>query len=469
MTPIELELKDIFALSGVFNAAFAAILGLFVFVKNSKKRNNQIFFVMSLFIVIWSLGYAVFLFADTEHVAWIGIRTLVAGSTFIPVLYLHWTMNLLEEDQAHSWLLWAGYAATFLFAILSLSPGYILSVESKLFFPFWPNGTIYYFLYIAVVYVGLFVTALYWQIHHLLKLSSSKKNQIRFIFVGSLIAALGGMTNFLLWFDVPIPPVGNFVVNVYVFLFAWSIIRYGSLEVPVLITKRNIVQLITWSIFCVLLSLALIVWYVDLPVIWKVLFVVLVGFCILNLRQATLTLVEKTILTDFFDTRWGVSPDGTNDQILRIFHEVKTFMKKFSSSISVDMLFYDDRLGYYRSVQSNGLDVSIASSDPLFAFVRSIKGVCFVEDVQLDRLVDQSTAKIILAKLRRFRADVVIPMRHWTHEVVLVAFVRCESMTLEQKMKLKQYLMFREPKWDEIASRIYTNKRALESLKRVAP
>jgi signal transduction histidine kinase len=55
-----------------------------------------------------------------------------------------------------------------------------------------------------------------------------------------LIAFSGASTNFLLWYDIPIPPVGTIVVPFYVGLVALAAIRYQFMDIKITITRTGL-------------------------------------------------------------------------------------------------------------------------------------------------------------------------------------------------------------------------------------
>ncbi len=55
--------------------------------------------------------------------------------------------------------------------------------------------------------------------------------------LGSVIASVGGFTNFPLWFDIPLPPGGNFLVALYPISFGYAIIRFRFLGIRVILTQ----------------------------------------------------------------------------------------------------------------------------------------------------------------------------------------------------------------------------------------
>ena len=64
--------------------------------------------------------------------------------------------------------------------------------------------------------------------------------QIKYILIGTIIGYLGGATNYPLWYDIPIPPVGNWTVSLYLGIVAYAIVKYRFLDIRLVIGKGAI-------------------------------------------------------------------------------------------------------------------------------------------------------------------------------------------------------------------------------------
>ena len=64
-----------------------------------------------------------------------------------------------------------------------------------------------------------------------------RRNQLRYILVFTLIGFIGGATNYFLWYDVPIPPVGNILVSLYMIGVGYAVIRFRLMEFNLLIAR----------------------------------------------------------------------------------------------------------------------------------------------------------------------------------------------------------------------------------------
>ena len=157
----------------------------------------------------------------------------------IPIFYVHHILALFGPRRFKTPTLSFGYLFGLIFALISFNPLFVKNVRPKLAFPYWPNpGPLYHvFLFIWLIFVA-------WSIYIILfdffRASGRERDQLRYVLVATIIGWSGGITNFPLWYDVPIPPIGNFLVSGYVALTAYAIVRYRLMDINVAVTRTGI-------------------------------------------------------------------------------------------------------------------------------------------------------------------------------------------------------------------------------------
>lgn len=240
---------EVFAISGLINGVASLSFALFIIYKNWRDKINRVFFLLMLGMVIWSLGYWQWLSSTNYETASFWIKIFSIGSTLIPAFYLHWIILLLKkETEKH--ILKLVYILTGLVIILSLLfPNlFIKNIVPKLSFPFWPEPGIIYHFYLASIY-GLLVTyALTLLLKTYRNSSSDIKGQVFYVVLGSIVGFGGGLTNFFLWYNVPVPPYGNFLVAAFPVFFGYAMLKHKLFNSKVVST-----ELLTFSIWVFLL------------------------------------------------------------------------------------------------------------------------------------------------------------------------------------------------------------------------
>ena len=221
----------IFALSGFINAILSIVFSGIIYFQNRKRRINRIFGLMGLSIAMWGFSYGMWQLSQDEEIALFWSRMLSLGATFIPILFLDWVLTLLDLQKEKRKILIFGYLLTFLFVIFSFTPFYVRSVEPELNFPWWPKPGVLYHFYIFLGYLGLMGYGLNLLYKTYKTVSGYKHEQIKYVLIGTLIGIGGGATNFLLWYGIPFPPYGTFLVPFYPFILGYAMSRYRLMDI----------------------------------------------------------------------------------------------------------------------------------------------------------------------------------------------------------------------------------------------
>ena len=247
-----MEFVKVFALSGLFNAIIAVVFGWIVIISNKK---HWTFLLITSSTALWSICYWLWLSSHTAESALFWIRMLSFWSVLIPPTYFHWLCSLLEKIKQKKGIIIASYLVSFIFLLFSFSPLFIKSVGKKLFFPFWPDPGLIYGFYVILSYVGLFIYSIFFLIK-IYKKTSDKilKGQIKYVLFGSILGLGGGATNFFLWYNIPIPPYGNFLVALYPIVFAYAILKYHLFDIKIILTQFLVFILCTGSLIRLFLS-----------------------------------------------------------------------------------------------------------------------------------------------------------------------------------------------------------------------
>jgi len=148
---------------------------------------------------------------------------------------------LLEIKGKKAWLpLFIGYLLTLFFTAFSFTPLYVKDVSPLLNFRWWPRPGILYTFYIIFGYLGLSGYAFSLLFKNYGRVSGFKREQIKYVIIGTLVGLTGGATNFILWYRIPFPPLGTFLVPFYIFFLGYAIFRYRLMEIRLIIGRGAI-------------------------------------------------------------------------------------------------------------------------------------------------------------------------------------------------------------------------------------
>lgn len=225
-----------YALTGLINAVTSTILGLFVFFKDIKGKINQTFVLFCITVAVWSYGYYFWQMSDNALDALFYSRVFMGGAIFISISYLHFVFAFLGELPKKRKLIIFGYILFSLFFFLNFTPLFVKGVKPVSIFKFWPQPGILYHPFL-ILWFSMVVYCTYLLLNAYKKSSGVKKSQIKYILLGMTVGFAGGSTNYFLWYGIPIPPVGNILVTLYVIFTAYAITKHHLFRIKAILTE----------------------------------------------------------------------------------------------------------------------------------------------------------------------------------------------------------------------------------------
>ena len=225
-----------YALTGLINAVTSTFLGLIVYFTSSKRSINKSFGLFCLSVAIWSWAYIFWPEAQTKENSLFWFRALHVGAVLIPVTYFYFVITFLNIYKEKKRILEFGYLLILFFWAFIFTPFFIKDMVPKFSFRYWAEPGILYHFYL-LMFFGYAVYCWYLLLKAYSKSAGTVKEQIKYILTGTLIGFLGGSTNYFLWYNIPIPPVGNGLVAVYVILIAYAITKHYLFGIKVILTE----------------------------------------------------------------------------------------------------------------------------------------------------------------------------------------------------------------------------------------
>jgi len=235
------------AFSGLINCLACLSLAIFLYFKNRQGKINKYFALWSLSVAVWSLGYFMWLFTIPYQPALFWARFLMTGAIVIPTTYLHFALVYLKEDEKYRIPIIFGYLFSGVYLILDFTHLFIAKLEPRYWFRWWPVPgplyhpyQVYFILVVICAHILLFRRAFS-------EGEEVVRKQFKIVALGTLVAYAGGSTNFFLWYNIPVPPVFNFLVTGYVAFIAYAIVHYGLWDlqfINVLLAKTGIFILV---------------------------------------------------------------------------------------------------------------------------------------------------------------------------------------------------------------------------------
>jgi signal transduction histidine kinase len=238
------------ALSALINGLSSSVLGIFVYLKNRKGTVNKTYGLTTIFIGIWSYSYFFWQIAISESSALFWCRALMVGAIFIPPAYLHFVLALLGLHKEKKRIVISSYIFGSFFFFLNFTSLFVKDVSPKLFFNYWPSAGVTFLPFLFLFFICV-IYAIAVMIKVQKQSSGIRQAQIRYVSLGAFLGFGGGATNYPLWYDIPIPPIGNILVSVGITVMAYAIIKYRLMDID--LARRYIAIYLSYG----LISLAI--------------------------------------------------------------------------------------------------------------------------------------------------------------------------------------------------------------------
>jgi len=414
-----------YAISGLLNLVTSSVVGIFVFTRDVSDQRYQTYGAFCASLAVWSFGYLFWHLSDTSQEALLWVKVLMAGAIFIPITNFHHIVSLLDKPPWEARWIFFGYWVSFVFLYLDLfSPLFIKDVAPKSEFSFWPvpGPAFHAYLTLFIYCVFRFIYLLWKQIR---VNTGIKRNQFKYLVCALSLGYVGGGTNFLLWYDIPIRPYGNILVSVYVVLFSYAVIKFSLLDIDVVIKKSLVyvlllVVLIAPCFALVITAQALTFGEInyDFSLFTLCVFIV-VGFFFPKLRIHAEGALEKVLFKKKYDYRETLLR-SSRDMISLI--DVDSLSERLVRTISsamrvekVSLCIADESKGEFRFTAFTGYaigsfkHIALSKDDPFIQNFRRSSLTVVREEMEIKRN-QLPTDKEIVNRMIELEAEISLPL-----------------------------------------------------------
>lgn len=393
-----------YALSALINGLSSSALGIFVYLKNKKGTVNRTYGLTTIFIGIWSYSYFFWQIAISESSALFWCRVLMAGAIFIPPAYLHFVLALLGLHKEKKKVVISSYIFGSFFFVLNFTSLFVKGVSPKLFFKYWPNAGItflpFLFLYSICVIYAIIV-----MVKEQKRSGGIKRAQIRYVILGAFLGFGGGATNYPLWYDIPIPPVGNILVSVGIVVMAYAIIKYQLMDIKVAITRGGIFLFV----YAFILGIPFAIGYHTkswfLPAFLMAVLASWGPFIYGRLRKKAEDIIlahQRKYQKILLQAAEGMSRQRNLNHLLKLI----VYIIKKTVNPAFAAVFFQENGNFYikaaRGIKREHMDVSIARDSPLMQYIFSSRRPLNVEEMP-------PAARQYLENIFSRRIELVIP------------------------------------------------------------
>jgi signal transduction histidine kinase len=223
----------------ILTSFISLVFGIFVYFRGMKATINKIWLLMSVCVSLWSLGLGLMISATSEEMALFYLKYIhYVGAIFIPAVYLHFTLILIGKDFEKRKVVLTAYIIAVVFLISNFL-GLFATVKIKPPFNYYTHPLIFYPLYtlLFMITVGY---SLFLMFKAYRDISGLRRHQITYQVLATVVGFSGGSSAFFYVFNIPILPIGMYIMVSYNLIMSYAIIRYRLMDIGVVITRTVI-------------------------------------------------------------------------------------------------------------------------------------------------------------------------------------------------------------------------------------
>jgi len=348
----------------------------------------------------------------------------MAGAVFIPVTSYHHVIQLLGvTSKTKQRLINIGYFLSLILLLFTPTEFMVRSVSKKLDFDYWPNPGPAFHIHL-MMFFGFACGSIVELYQGYKNSAGRRRSHSKLLLVTISFAYIAGTSNYYLWYDIPILPVGNIAISIYAGVFAYAILVYRLLDIEVIFKK----SLIYASLLLMLLipCYLVVTWgqrvaFGSISFVYSITTLILfmiVGFMFPKLRFRTEEALEHALFqkrVDYRETLLRSSKDMVS--IVDLENLSNNLVKTVGRALGVEKAsFYlvDEAKGSYNLNAKVGLgadqylETALLRDDPLIERLqKSHEGVVKKE---LEMARDDPASRLTAERMGKLDAEISVPI-----------------------------------------------------------
>ncbi len=406
------------AISAFFAALCSLILAFFVFFKKNRDFVRITFTLLTLSFFIWIYGIGMEIIAPNKQWGLFWNDWLYSGAIFIPTFFIQFIQSYLHKINKR--ILIPCYFISVIFLIFNFTPLFVLDVVPKgqfnyasvpgILFPFFVS-----YFFSAVIYSFYLIGK---EFAHSIGI---RRNQFKFLILGTTIGFLGGSTNFLLVFDLfQKAPVGNYFISLGLFIFFYAIVKHRLMDINIVFTKGTTYLLLLLLLFIpssILILMAQKIFFKEIHYLFSAVTIFLllgVAFIFNKIKPKTEKAVEQLFFKNKYNYRDTI---GQFSKAMVSILDIESLSKKIIETITQTMgvekaslFLWDEEKGEYRLTESKGVPPPtpiLSREDPLARYLKKFGEIIVREELAKGTNIPE--LKKVVETMSSLGAEVSIP------------------------------------------------------------
>lgn len=221
------------------------LLGFYVLIQNPRSAINRLFYFFALSIFIWQFFYSLaYFYNDTSSELYFKIGYI--GVFFIPTTWLHFTVLFLRKKKL-SLIIGFFYLTSTLYCTFNLLSDNFISGLFQYSWGLYPKVIFLSHIFFLFFFVSAFSMSMTLLLLSIIFLSvhaiPQQTIKIKYVFLATFIGTFAGV-DFLPNYGINIYPFGFVFMLLFIFLTAFSIIKYRFLDISLAFTRTGIFILV---------------------------------------------------------------------------------------------------------------------------------------------------------------------------------------------------------------------------------
>jgi two-component system NtrC family sensor kinase len=239
----------IFVISSLVAFVLNVSMAIFVYLKNRKVARNQLFCLLCVTIGTWCLYPTIVSSNFDAHSVVFFIRIIYLFAILCPSIYLHFILEILGEAKRKKYILFLSYLFSFTFLSLGFRDWFIAGITSSNVYKYiivpGPLYTVYVSAFAVTIIYGFYVLLDKYRIW-----SGFKRNQCKYLFIGFLLAFIGGLMHFLSAYGTEEKIPHDIFLVAFTSITAYSIVKYRLMDIRIVFRR-----VITYSLMTAFVTL----------------------------------------------------------------------------------------------------------------------------------------------------------------------------------------------------------------------
>ncbi len=309
----------------------ALLLSVYIFFQGARDKLRLTYSLAALAAGLWLCFYTFWLLEDNYDQALLYIKVAMSFAILTYPTLLHFVVEFIQLKRKKL-IVWLSYLSALCIIALNWTTHlFIDSLTEKLFYKHWPvSGGLVFDFYTTIWGVVILFSLVQVYLFYKQARNTVEKAQAKIVLIALTLGYIGGASNFFLWYNVPIPPVGNILIPIYFGLIAYAILRYRFMDIR-LVIKRSTVFTLLVIILTAIYSFLVIFFSQQLEALFgrqsQLVVSIIVSILIVAGFQPLKTFIQKTT------NRFLFTDDYDPQQVLANLSEI------LSSSLDLQRLF----------------------------------------------------------------------------------------------------------------------------------